>query len=269
MPSIANLASNTSRLLEKIYRAVCERFWVLVVTVLFICLPVYAMAWPLDIFDNIASSITVTVAVSAMPIATLLSPPERLTLRSYQVWFSVFSFMALLLFIGDEYESQFITFNVILVGLALPYAWVFWEIVRHERILLTGFVLALFASMIYWIAGLSINEEGFDLLLVPLPVILFGGVIWAPVASLTLKAARRYKNGRISGPGTQVLAMTTLFLPVALVAIFIPVDLGLSEIWSAASLTIVSVILGAVVSEPLKNLFLEWGNLKPKTNLSK
>ena len=268
MPPISRIKSGTSRVLKTAVAAIRQRFWVLAVTILFICSPVYAMAWPLNVFDNIASSITVTVAVSAMPVATLLSPPERLTFRSYQVWFSVFSFMALLLFIGDEYESQFITFSVILVGLALPYAWVFWEIVRHERILLTGFVLALFASMIYWIAGLSINEEGFNLLLVPLPVILFGSVIWAPVASLTLKAARRYKDGRISGPGTQVLAMTMLFLPVALVAIVIPVDLGLSGIWSAASLTIVSVILGAVISEPLKNLFLEWGNLKPKSNLS-
>ena len=269
MPPIANLAKNTTRIVKTAYQALRERFWVLAVTILGVCIPVYAMAWPLDIFDNLATSITITVAVTVLPVIQLLAPPERLTFRSYQIWYSAFSLMALLLFIGDEYGWQFVTFSVILVGLALPYGWVFWEIVRHERILLTGFALALFASMIYWIAGLSINEEGFDLLLVPLPAILFGGVIWAPVASLTLKAARRYKDGRISGPGTQALAMTMLFLPVALVAIVIPVDLGLSDIWSAASLTIVSIILSAVISDPLRRLFLEWGNLKPKTNLSK
>ena len=116
MPPISRIKSGTSRVRKTAVAAIRQRFWVLAVTILFICLPVYAMAWPLNVFDNIASSITVTVAVSAMPVATLLSPPERLTFRSYQVWFSVFSFMALLLFIGDEYESQFITFSVILVG---------------------------------------------------------------------------------------------------------------------------------------------------------
>ena len=67
----------------------------------------------------------------------------------------------------------------------------------------------------------------------------------------------------MAGPGTQTLAMVSLFLPVILVAIFVPGMLDLSQIWSAASLTIVGVLLSAVVAQPLHRFLLEWAKLKP------
>lgn len=129
--------------------------------------------------------------------------------------------------------------------------------------LLTGLLLALALMMIYWTAALVETDSPIELLLLPLPTVIFGGVFWTPVAWWILDIAKRRKDRKVSGPGTQALAMATLFLPVILVAVAIPGMLGFKDIWTAVSLTIVGVLLSAVVSEPLRRFLLEWGNLLP------
>lgn len=277
MPFMSRCASTTRGGFVKFYRAirgaigkfvraVRKRWRVLTITILATCIPVYAMAWFLGVFDHIAHNITITVVVTALPVTTLLSPPEPLTVRSYPVWLATFSVIALIFFIGDEFDSQLITFNLTLLILALPYGLVYVIIVRREWLVSVGLVLALIATMIYWVAALAINKEGFDLVLLPLPIILAGGVLWAPAASWTLKRARRLRNRRVSGPGMQVLAMTTLFLPVTLVAIALPTDLGLRPSWSEVSLVLIGVFLSGVISEPLRRFLIEWGKLAPYKN---
>ena len=109
----------------KFARAVCERRSILTVTILGICVPVYAMAWWLDIHNNLAANIAITGTVTAMPFIHLFSPSERLTFESHAVWISIFSWLALVLFVGVEYDWRFLSFNVVLVILALPYSWFF------------------------------------------------------------------------------------------------------------------------------------------------
>ncbi len=259
----AKLYRAIRRATGKLYRAIRERSAVLAVTVAFTCLPVYALVWYLHVYNNIAHNITVTVVVTALPVTTLLSPPEPLTARSYPVSLAVLSLIALIYFIGDEFDSQLITFNVTLLVLALPYGLLYVIIVRREWLVSVGLVLALLATMIYWGAALAINKEGFHLVLLPLPIILAGGVLWAPLASWTLKCARRHRNRKISGPGTQVLAMTMLFCPVTLVAVALPPDLGLGEMWSNVSLALIGLFLSGVISEPLRRMLIEWGKLAP------
>ena len=169
----------------------------------------------------------------------------------------------MIFFIGDKFESQLITFNVTLFVLALPYGVVYAFIVRREWLVTVGLVLALLAAMIYWGAALAINAEGFEFLLWPLPIILAGGVLWAPAASWTLKRARRLRNRRVSGPGMQAMAMTMLAFPVTLVAVALPTDLGLDEMWTNVSLVLIGIFLSGVISEPLRCLLVEWGKLAP------
>ncbi len=247
----------------KFVRAVRERWSVLTVTIVGICIPVYAMAWYLDINGNFAANIAVTGIVTAIPIIHLFSPSERLTFNSTVVWFSIVSWLTLVLFVGDAYDWRFLSFSSTLALLAFPYGWVFWQIARYEWLLYVGLTLALLGAMTYWGAALIINSEGFEFLLVPLPIILSIGVPWAYLASRILKSARKRKNRRISGPGLQVLAMTMLFFPVAIIAMSFPTGLGLSGMWSNVSLALIGILLSAVISEPLRRMLIEWANLAP------
>ncbi len=263
MPSISKYSSSVRGGFGKFHRAIRERWRVLTLTILGICIPVYVTAWWFNIHNNLAANIAVTVLVSIMPVAELASPSESLTTRGGIGWLSVFVVIAFAFFFGEEANIRFLTFGAIFLIVALPWIWIFWQLVRHELILIPGFALALIAMLIYWAGALAKNNLTFDLLLLPLPFILVVAVFWAPIGAHALKVARRYKNVRIRGPATQVLAMGILFMPAFLVSFTIPDVLELSDPWSAAFVTIVGVVLGAVISEPLKTLFLEWGKLVP------
>ena len=88
-----------------------------------------------------------------------------------------------------------------------------------------------------------------------------GGVLWTLTARWILRLAQRSKHYKMRGPGTQALAMATLFFPVILVAVVVPGMLELSYVWSSASLTNVGVLLSAVIADPLRRFLLGWGNL--------
>ena len=107
----------------------------------------------------------------------------------------------------------------------LPYCWLVWRLMRRSWLLLTALMLALALTMIYWTAALAGYDSWFDLLLVPLPVVILGGIIWTPVARQILNSARQRKDCPMSGPGMQALAMAVLFLPVIVVAVAVPVML--------------------------------------------
>ena len=171
--------------------------------------------------------------------------------------------LALLLVASDEFNWHGLAGNTAISLLVLPYGWLVWKLMRGSWLLLTGLMLALVLTMIYWTAALAGDDSWFDLLLLPLPVVILGGIIWAPVAWQIWHTARRRKNCRLSGPGMQALAMAILFLPVIVVAVAVPGMLDLSPAWSAVSLTIIGVLLSAVVSEPLRSFLVRWGKLEP------
>ena len=227
------------------------------------CLPVYALTWYFGLIDDLSARIFISLLVAILPVAELLSAPRPWQSRGELLWFAVFIVPAILLVAGHRFGWGGLAANAAIALAVLPWWWLVWQLMRRNWMLLTGLLLALALMMIYWTAASVETDSPLELLLLPLPTVIFGGVFWTPVAWWVLDIAKRRKDRRVSGPGTQALAMATLFLPVILIAIAIPGMLELGQIWSAVSLTIVGVVLSAVVSEPLRRFLLEWGNLSP------
>ena len=198
-----------------------------------------------------------------LPVAELLSEPRPLKSRGEQYWLAVFFGLALLFAASHEFKWHSLAGNTAVSLVMLPYAWLVWKLIRRSWLLLTSLMLALVLMMIYWTAALAGDDSWLDLLLLPLPVVIIGGTIWAPVAAQILAAARQRKDCRLSGPGMQALAMAILFLPAIVVAVAVPGMLDLSPAWSAVSLTIAGVLLSSVVSEPLRRFVVRWGKLEP------
>ncbi|MYK33923.1 MAG: hypothetical protein F4045_02080 [Chloroflexi bacterium] len=171
--------------------------------------------------------------------------------------------LALLLVLSDKFNWSVLAANVVLFLASLPYAWLVWKLMRRNWLLLAGLMLALAVMMVYWIAALIGQSDFLTLLLLPLPVVVFGGVIWTPIASWVFNTAQERKNHRSGGPGMQALAMIVLSLPVILVAVAAPGMLELGQVWSAVSLTLVGVLLSGLIADPLRRFLLEWGNLAP------
>ncbi len=228
------------------------------------CVPIYAFTWYFSVIDDLSARISISLLVAMLPVTELLSGPRPLKSRGEQFWIAVFFLLALLLVASHEFKWHRLAGNAAILVLVLPYAWLVWYLMRRNWLLLTGLMLALALTMIYWTAALAGDDSWFDLLLLPLPVVIVGGVIWAPVAWQILDTARRRKDCPLSGPGMQALARAILFLPVIVVAVAVPGMLDLSPAWSAVSLTIVGVLLSSLVAEPLKRFLLRWGKLEPK-----
>ena len=179
------------------------------------------------------------------------------------------AFVALVVLLGAAYKFDWhrVALNTGLLLAVIPYAWVVWKLMGRKWLLLAGLMLALAVMMIFWTAALIRYEDSLDLLLLPLPVVLLGGIVWTPVARWILEIAGRWKYRRVGGPGMQALAMASLFLPAILVAVYMPLALGLGSAWLAVSLTLVGVLLSAVIAEPLRRFLLEWGNLMPDADM--
>ena len=227
------------------------------------CAAVTAFIWYFALFDDLQVRILVSLVIAFIPVLDFRPPPRTWASREELLWLSAFVALAVLLMAGDKFESASVALNAVVLLVGLPYGWLAWKLMRRNGLLLVGLMLALAVMMIFWTAASFRNEDSLDVLLLPLPVVLFFGAAWAPVASWALGIAGRWKNRRVGGHGMRALAMAILFFPVILVAMAVPGMLGLSSTWSAVSLTLVGVLLSAVISEPLRLFLLEWGKLIP------
>ena len=233
-------------------------------------LPVFAFVWYSGLVDDIYARLWISGLVTVMPVAAIFSRPKH----GLRIWrwagedlvITLFLWLATLLAAVNRFGIVGLEFQLSLIIVMLPWCWFTWLLLRRNWWLLTGLVSAFAVFMIYWVAALVEFGAPWELVLLPLVMVTFGGLAWAPLAALVLNTAQRRKCRRVSGPATQAAAMITLFLPVILVAVTIPGMLQLGETWSAVSLTIVGVLLSAVVSEPLRRFLVEWGDLQPWHN---
>ena len=229
-------------------------------------LPFIAILWCFDLVDALSSQLFLTALVSIPPVVTFFAKPQPgLRRRAWTgefTWMAAFLWLAAPLAASEKLGLDRLGTQLSLIIVNLPLCGFIWLSVRRNWWLLPGLLLALILFTVYWIAALVRLGESWELILLPLLLTSFGGAAWAPVAALVLNVARRRKHHRISGPAWQVTVMVILFLPVTIVAVIVPGMLQLNPIWSAVSLTMLGVLLSSVVSEPLRRVLIEWGDLR-------
>ena len=233
-------------------------------TVVVFCAPLAVLTWCFDIIDELRLRILLNAMSGAVLVAMALAEPRSWRARLQSLWFPAFFVFIFLLFaIGHEFGISALAINVAIVIATVPWCWLLWLLMGRSWLLFSAMVSAVAVTLLYWVAAMVEAGAPWDIALLPFPTVLLGGVLWAPVARITLDSARRRKNRLLAGPGLQALAMAILFLPVVLVAVVVPEMVGLDPHWSAVSLTLVGVLLSTVISEPLRRFLLRWGNLSP------
>ena len=257
------MVSRVNKAFRKAVNAVRVRIIGIAVVIIVYCLPVFAMTWYFRLFDDLSVNITISALVTLFPILEAFSPGSIRKNPWLMYWCGIFFWLGTILLVGDKLNLPILSYNAALALVALFYFLPVWILTGRNWLLVAGLLLGLAAMMVYWLAALSKYEDSLGLLFVPLPIVSFIGVMWAPLAWVAFNVAEQNKNRRKAGPGWQVLAMAILFLPVTVVAIVLPVELELGSYWSAVSLTIIGVLLSAVISEPLRCFILECGKLAP------
>ena len=251
---------------SKDWQAIRPRLGGAILSLIVCCVPVVALTWRFDVIDTLQARVAITALVALLPTAELMSQPRPLLSRGDLYGFGAFMVLLLLMTAGDKFEWLPLRTNSAILVAILPYSVVAWVLMGRKLILLCSLLMGLAAMMVYWLKAMDGANAPLELLLAPIPAFVLASIVWAPIARFALKCAQSHKNCPMAGPGTQVVAMLSLFLPVILIATFVPGMLDLSEIWSAVSLTIIGVLLSAVVAQPLRCFFLEWAELKLDKN---
>ena len=173
------------------YKRYSPRFPGVLLVSLIHCVPIYAFTWYFSLIDDLSARISLSLLVTMLPVLELLSEPRSWRSRGEQYWVALFFWLGLLLVASHEFKWHSLAGNTAVSLLMLPYAWLVWKLMRQSWMLLTGLMLALVLMMIYWTAALAGDDSWFDLLLLPFPVVIIGGTIWAPLAWQIWDTARR------------------------------------------------------------------------------
>ena len=75
--------------------------------------------------------------------------------------------------------------------------------------------------------------------------------------------AKHLRKKRIWGPLTESLLMAVMFVPVIVLAVLVAAELELDDRWFSVVTILVGILLGSVVSVPLRQFLLDLGNLPP------
>ena len=243
------------------------------VTIIAYCVPVYLIIWPLALADDLSFRIFMTVLVTLLPVCALFSDVDTNTESArwlsprfwgwpMAAWFVVsLLYMSCLVAIGDQLGLSWLGTQASLGVLAVPWLFGLAFLVRYERLLLPGLLSAFLVALACWAVAISVYDETWELLPIPVIVMTFCWTVWAPLAIFAVKWARDRKDERVIGPLAQALAMAALFIPAIFVAGYFPPALGLSPTWIATFLLVVSFVISAVIAEPLRKFMLEWGRL--------
>ena len=238
-------------------------FWVSV----FGLLVFTALMWFPDLIDGTSTRVLLMLLYAAIPLSALFDTSDDRAERRRFIWwnlgFALLILGLLLIAVSDRFNWPLLGMNVLFTMISAPFLLVFAILIRGTP--LTG--VALVPSTIVAAVYLTILEDSsavrIELLLLPLPIVLIGSVVWSYVARLLLSQARKRRQVPIWGPASESFSMLFLFLPLVLFAIMMPRALTDDQIWLAASVTIVGVLFGSVVSTPLRQFLLDLGQLPP------
>ena len=255
--------SRATAALSEIRQYVGPRLGAVIFSLIAFCIPVIALTWCFDVINDLQARVVVTVLAGWVPVLGLMASPAPWYSRQEFLWFGVFLWLTLLVIFADRFEWLGLKMNAVVLVAILPYCWIIWLLMARRWILLCALLFGLFWMMVYWLKAMANADAPLELLLLPVPTFLLLGIAWAPLARFALDRAKNHKTRSMAGPGTQVLAMISLFLPSILIAFIVPDMLNLHQTWSAASLTIGGVLLSAVIAEPLRRFLLLWAKLGP------
>lgn len=152
---------------------------VVVLTIVFVCGPIYSLTWYFEFIDSLSGRISLTALVSILPITVAFTHfGANVTLRKKlgeAPWLVAFLFLANGLAASDRFNWVEVGLHTVLLIVALPYCWVIWKLIGRNWLIWTALFVGIVEMMVYWIAALvAANEpDAWRLLLVPLLLVVF------------------------------------------------------------------------------------------------
>lgn len=233
-------------------------------TLLLLALITYFI-WGFDHIDRLYDSIVLNLLPAYFPPVAFYQgvrqKPEERRFDWLFAGFVFFIFLGVLLAISDKYGLGELGINTVVVMTSAPWLAIFWMLVRGKRILVIGMVPAAILLMGYWVAPVIAEGSELQYFLIPLPVVSILLAAWTFLVWLLFKGVDTWPDDETLGPLMESLAMLFLFLPIMVLAIWIPRTIPGGEDWSVVLAALVGVVFGSVISEPLGRFLRSYGKL--------
>ena len=223
------------------------------------------LVWGFDNIDTLYGRIAMTLLAAALPLLAFLGARhqegEERRLHWQHVGFVTFLAFALGFAVSDKFDLDVLGINLVVIMISAPFLFIFGRLVREKRILAIGMVPAAMALMAYWVAPALPDDLELQYLLVPLPAVSLVIAPWTVLVWILFKGVDRWAEHPTLGPLMECLAMFFLFMPLMVLAIWVPRTIPGGDDWSVVLATMVGVVFSSVVSEPLRRFLRSYGNL--------
>ena len=225
-----------------------------------------AFIWSYDPIGGVYNKALLNLVYTAVPLSVFLENQDARSSRRFDWWhFAVVlvNLAFVLIAISERLERPLLGLNVFLILMPAPFLLIFWDFIRRTPLLGVALVPSTIIVEAFLVVTGSSDGLRLEYLLIPLPTVLLGSVIWTFVARFLLTHAHRRRQTITWGPAMEGAAMLFMFLPLTLLAIVIPIIVTDDRTWLAVSVTIIGVSFGSVVSTPLRQFLLDLGQLPP------
>ena len=226
-----------------------------------------ALIWYFNMIDGLFNKIVIIFIYAVMSASLLLGSKsngsDNRSVRIINIVLVLVLLAGLLIAISDRFGLDSLGLNVTMTIVSSPFLWIAWVLIRKKPLLAVGQVPTIIIVMAYLVMSSIPAGDRLDYLLLPLPIVLIAAIFWTLLAWVSLHFAERLRQCAVWGSAIESLTMALLFLPLIPLAALATRALTSSEIWLAVSVTIVSLLLGSVVSTPLRKFLLELGRLPP------
>ena len=221
--------------------------------------------WGFDYVDSLYDSIVLNLLPAALPplafFEAMRQEPEGRRFSWWNAGLAFFLALGVGLAFSDKFDLDTLGINLVTVMLSSPWLVIFVIFVRDKRILGIGMVPAAIILMAYWSAPAYSNDLELHYLLIPFTAVSFVTAAWSVLVWIFFKGIDKWPCHPTLRPLMESLAMLFLFMPLMVLAIWVPRTFSGGADWSVVVAAIVGVVFGSVVSKPLGQFLRSFGNL--------
>ena len=223
------------------------------------------LIWDFHLLEGLYLQILMTTALLILPLPILIevrNPQSSFRMFSLSMFgLMLMSMLFLAIAVGGRYDSSLLVLNSVSLVLSLPLLFAHWHVACRNRLLRVAVLPTIITGFIYVASEVLQLDAAADPLLLPLPFVLFIGLIWALFARWSLERAKQSKHRSLLGPFMESITMFLLVVPLAVLAMF-SVNAAMEEdIWVAVAAILVGFLFSNAVSTPFRKFLRALGEL--------
>ena len=221
------------------------------------------------LYDRIVLNLYAAVFVPITFYKAMRQERERFRPSLWSVVVVFFLALVLAYALTDKFGLDALGINAAMIILSYPWLVIFGMLVRQKRILAIGMVPAAIILMAYWVMPTPYSELNLQDFLLLLVAVSFVIAVWTVPVWIFFKGLDRWPEHPTLAPLMESLAMLFLFMPLMVLAIWVPKTIPGGDDWSVVVAAIVGVVFGSVISEPIRDFLRSYGNLPSRRRCAK